>query len=401
MSTRPDRERREERLLERVLELPAAERGAYLDAACDGEPELYRELSALLPFAEGDSGFLRSPVPRPAALDTGATANACPEKIGDYRIVRIVGYGGMAVVYEALQAHPRRTVALKLLCSGSGTDGLARRLAAEAELMGRLHHPGFPQVFEVGVEEHRSPDGAVCRLPFLAMEYVRGERLDRWATGTGHSLRDRLRLFAEVCDAVDHAHRQGVLHRDLKPANILVDEGGHPKVLDFGIARAVDSDREAPIPLTAADQMVGTLAYMSPEQLDPGSGPIDGRTDVYALGVILYQMLAGRPPYNIHQLSIAETARLIEQTRAAPLGSVSRALAGDLETTAAKAMSKDRERRYRSPAEVAADVRRHLAGQPIRARPTSPAVNGGGEAAAADPAPGRADPGTGSPVRCG
>ena len=372
MSTRPDREARAEKLFERALELPAAERDAYLDAACEGEPDLRRELSALLPFAEGDPGFLTSPVPRPAALDSGATADAVLEKIGGYRIVRIVGYGGMAVVYEALQAHPRRTVALKLLCSGPNTDGVVRRFAAEAELMGRLHHPGIAQIFEAGVEEYQSPEGNLHRLPFLAMEYVRGERLDRWAADKGHSLRDRLRLFAEVCDAVDHAHGQGVLHRDLKPANILVDEGGHPKVLDFGIARAVESASETPTPLTGTGQMVGTLAYMSPEQLDADRGRIDARSDVYALGVILYQLLAGRPPYDIHQLGVAEAALLIEQTEAAPLGSVRRELAGDLETIAAKAMAKGRERRYRSPAELAADVRRYLAGQPIRARPASP-----------------------------
>ncbi len=203
----------------------------------------------------------------------------------------------MAVVFEALQDHPRRIVALKLLCSGPSSEGMLRRFASEAELMGRLHHPGIAQIFEAGQEEFQSPEGAVYRLPFLAMEYVRGERLDRWAAAGDRSLSDRLRLFAEVCDAVDHAHRQGVLHRDLKPANILVDEAGHPKVLDFGIARAVGSASEAPTPLTTKGQIVGTLAYMSPEQLDADSARIDALSDVYALGVILYEMLAGRPPY--------------------------------------------------------------------------------------------------------
>ncbi len=370
MIAAPDREAEAEALFQQALELPAGERDAFLDGACAGDPRLRRELSALLPYAVGDTGFLASPVPRPAGLETGVAAGEVPESIGGYRIVRVVGYGGMAVVYEALQAHPRRTVALKLLCPGPTSDRLARRFAAEAELMGRLHHPGIAQIFGAGLEELKSPQGAVHRLPFLTMEYVRGQRLDRWAV-VGRSLRDRLRLLTEVCDAVEHAHRQGVLHRDLKPANILVDETGHPKVLDFGIARAVERDGEAPTPLTGTGQMIGTLAYMSPEQLEADAGRVDERSDVYALGILLYQVLAGRPPYDVQQLPVAVAALLIEDTEPAPLGSVDKRLSGDLETIAAKAMEKDRERRYRSAAALAADLRRFLAGRPIGARPAS------------------------------
>jgi WD40 repeat protein len=269
----------------------------------------------------------------------------------------------MGAVYEAEQDSPRRAVALKVVRPGLATPALLQRFTHEAQILGRLHHPGIAQVYEAGMAE----DGQ----PFFAMEFIRGLALDDYARLRQLTLAERVGLLARVCDAVQHAHEQGVIHRDLKPANILVDEAGQPKVLDFGVARATGADLLTGAGLTQTGQLLGTPNYMSPEQVTADPAAIDHRADVYALGVILFELLAHRLPYHLENRPLAEAARLILEQDPPRLGSIHPELRGDVETIVAKALEKDKARRYAAAADLAADLRRWLAHEPILARPPS------------------------------
>src|SRR5258708_5864846 len=286
-----------------------------------------------------------------------------PFQVGRYRVVCLIGEGGMGAVYQAEQDHPRRTVALKLIKAGLASPSLLRRFKDEAEVLGRLQHPGIAQIYEAGTAE----TGAGPQ-PFFAMEFVAGRPLTSFAAGLG--VRERLELLARVCDAVHHAHQRGIIHRDLKPANILVDQTGQPKVLDFGVARVTDSDAQV-TRQTDIGQIIGTLAYMSPEQVLADPLEIDIRTDVYALGLILYELLAGRLPYTTERARIHEAVEAICEQEAPALGTIDRAYRGDIETIVAKAIEKDKTRRYSSAAELAADIRRFLNDEAIVARPAT------------------------------
>ena len=287
-----------------------------------------------------------------------------PSSIGHYRVVRLLGEGGMGAVYEAEQVNPHRTVALKVIRAGYTSGEMLRRFENEAQALGRLQHPGIAQIYEAGTAE--TPFG---RQPYFAMELVRGESLLKYCDEHKLTVRQRLELFVKICDAVQHAHQRGLIHRDLKPANILVDESGQPKILDFGLARLTDSDAQA-TRQTDVGQILGTLAYMSPEQVLGDPEELDTRSDVYALGVILYEMLAGRMPYRMGR-QVHEIMRSIREEEPSRLSSVNRAYRGDVETIVAKALEKDKTRRYASAAELAADVRRYLHDEPIVARPPS------------------------------
>ena len=227
------------------------------------------------------------------AQGMAVTAAALPATIGRYRIVRLIGEGGMGAVYEAEQDQPRRTVALKVIKPGLASPELLRRFAQEAQVLGRLQHPGIAQIYEAG-----TADTGFGSQPYFAMEFIRGAALRDYADSRHLGLRERLELMVRICEAVQHAHQRGVIHRDLKPGNIIVDEAGQPKVLDFGVARVTDSDTQATLQ-TDVGQLVGTLNYMSPEQVLADPLDIDTRSDVYALGVILYELLSGRLPYQI------------------------------------------------------------------------------------------------------
>ncbi|MFP5229103.1 MAG: tetratricopeptide repeat protein [Acidobacteriota bacterium] len=301
------------------------------------------------------------------AVDKAAASPAAPQtpaSIGRYRILRLLGEGGMGAVYEAEQDQPRRLVALKVIRAGWASPELIRRFEQESQALGRLQHPGIAQIYEAGSAE--TPFGV---QPYFAMELIDGKPLVEYAGEHKLNLRQRLELMTAVCDAVEHAHQRGILHRDLKPANILVGEDGQPKILDFGLARVTDSDAQA-TRQTDMGQLLGTLAYMSPEQVLADPLALDTRSDVYALGVILYELLAHKMPYALSNLlhEAVETIRLAEPQK---LSSADRAYRGDIETIVGKALEKDKERRYSSAAALADDIRRYLRDEPIVARPPS------------------------------
>ena len=284
--------------------------------------------------------------------------------VGRYRIIRILGEGGMGTVYEAEQDQPRRSVALKVIKASLASPELLQRFEQESQALGRLHHPGIAQIYEAGSAE--TPSG---RQPFFAMELIHGLPLTQYANKHKLDFRQRLLLMIQVCDAVQHAHQRGIIHRDLKPGNILVEETGQPRILDFGLARATDCDTEA-TRQTDVGQILGTLAYMSPEQVLADPLALDTRSDVYALGVVLYELLAGKLPYQLSR-QLPQAIRIIQETDPNPLSSVSRIYRGDIETIVAKALEKDKNRRYASAADLAGDMRRYLDDQPISAKPAS------------------------------
>ncbi|MFI5167064.1 MAG: tetratricopeptide repeat protein [Thermoanaerobaculales bacterium] len=321
-----------------------------------------------------------------AAAQQPVAARRLPEKIGEYRILRMLGEGGMGVVYEAEQQSPRRRVAVKIMRQGHFVDDHhARMFHREAETLGRLKHPGIAAIYESGHTE----DGH----DFFAMELVQGQTLDLWLAKrptpmSPPELDLRLRLFRTICDAVNYAHLRGVIHRDLKPSNIIVtdDAGSHVesaaaslpavKILDFGLARIMDADVQGGSMLTEVGMIKGTLQYMSPEQARAEADAIDLRTDVYALGMILYEMLTLRRPYDLARSTLAEAVRVVCEAPPTPLAqawSGTKKPDPDLDTIVGRALEKEPERRYASAAALSEDVERYLTLQPIVARPPSTA----------------------------
>ena len=349
-------------LLEEVRDLPAHRRAAFLDRACGDDRDLRAELESLLEADAGDSRFMKEPLIGPP----DRTDPWIGRTLGNYRLIEVLAAGGMGVVYRAQQEHPRRPVAVKLIRSGAVSAQLLRRFELEADVLGRLDHPGIAQIFEAStVETDTGPQ------PFFAMELIDGPPLNRHAEDRDLRTEERLHLLVKVCDAVNHAHRRGVIHRDLKPANILVREDGQPKVLDFGVARITDADLQATTMHTDLGQIIGTLAYMSPEQVRGHHEELDIRSDVYSLGVLGYELLTGRLPQKLAGKSISEAARIIEHENPSTLGASGGAFAPDLETIIGKCLEKEKSRRYGSAAELAADLRRFLNHEPIAARPPS------------------------------
>jgi tetratricopeptide (TPR) repeat protein/predicted Ser/Thr protein kinase len=302
----------------------------------------------------------------PAPTD-GAPRGELPRAIGPFTILEELGRGGMGVVYRARQSAPSRVVALKVMRPGLISRAAAARFDREAQVLGMLRHPGIGQIYQAG----SAPiDGVGEPVPFFAMELVEGETLTAHAERRQLSARDRLALLAETARAVHHAHAKGVIHRDLKPSNVLVDEHGRIKVLDFGIARLADRDGPGAT-LSETGQLIGTLAYMSPEQVSGAVSDLDTRSDVFALGVIAYELLSGRLPHAVEGRSVVDSLRTIAEGEIKPLSSIDVRLRGDAATIVGKALEKDRDRRYQSADELARDIDRFLRDEPIMARPPS------------------------------
>ncbi|MEE2908294.1 MAG: serine/threonine-protein kinase [Planctomycetota bacterium] len=290
-----------------------------------------------------------------------------PKEIGSYRIVRVLGQGGMGTTYEAVQASPKRRVAVKVIRAGRFTEASKRRFEYETQILARLVHPGIAQIYDAGLWTR--DDGS--ERPFMAMEFVNGTSLIRYADEHDLDMNQRLQLFQKVCAGVQYSHQRGVIHRDLKPDNILVHQNGQPKVIDFGVARLTESDLNFVTQATQVGQLIGTLQYMSPEQVEYDTRDLDIRTDVYALGVILYQLLCGSLPYDLRERAVHEAVRVIQEEPPTNPSTIHRRLRGDLETITLKALEKNRNRRYASADELSNDIRRYIENDPIEARPPS------------------------------
>ncbi len=365
----PDHLARVEALFHEAADLPPHERSALLDERCANHPALRAAVESLL-RAES-SIHSRSFLETPALARLPDSTTQLPSHLGHFRILSLLGQGGMGAVYEAEQDNPRRRVALKVIRSTFLSRELLARFQREAQALALLSHPSIAAIYEAG-----TLDSPHAPTPYFAMEIVQGLPIDAYAHQRHLTIPQRVSLLARVCDAVQHAHSRGVIHRDLKPANILVihpsspDADPLPKVLDFGVARLANPDLAATLQ-TDAGQLLGTLAYMSPEQLDADPSHVDARADVYALAVILYELLVGKPPIDVRGLSIPDAAHAVRNDEPTRAGLASHALRGDLETILHRALEKDPARRYPTPADLAADLRRSLRHQPIHARPPS------------------------------
>lgn len=289
-----------------------------------------------------------------------------PQHIGPFRVIRTIASGGMGVVYEALREQPQQSVAIKLLRHSINSTIQRERFSREAEFLATLHHPSIAQLYDVGMH-----DTGAESMPYFVMELVEsGRSITRHVHDERLPMRDRVELFISVCDAIHHGHTKGVLHRDLKPDNILVDGHGQVKVIDFGVAKALTSDSDA-ARYTSTGQLVGTVHYMSPEQVEGASAQLDERSDVYSLGVVLYEVLTGRLPYIFTKSSIVDAARVIRDTVPTRPSRYVPALKGDLDSILLKALSKRRDSRYASAEEFRDDLNRYLNNKALTTKHTA------------------------------
>ncbi|HSQ55464.1 MAG TPA: protein kinase, partial [Gemmata sp.] len=366
---------------------------AFLCSVCASDPDLRQRVESLLSVYDQDSTFPASPVARPAATANYPGIREAPGTvIGPYKLLEQIGEGGFGVVFMAEQTHPlRRKVALKVLKPGMDTRQVVARFEAERQALALMDHPNIAHVFDGG----ETPGGR----PYFVMELVRGIPITDFCDHNRMGVPERVGLFTRVCRAVQHAHQKGIIHRDLKPGNILVtlhDGTPVPKVIDFGIAKAAGQPLTERTLFTNFAQMIGTPLYMSPEQAQMSSLDVDTRTDIYSLGVILYELLTGKTPFDKERLQTAsyeELRRIIREedparpstrmstqgpaiaTVSANRGSEPRKLSallrGELDWIVMKALEKDRNRRYETAAALAADVERYLAGEAVQAVPPS------------------------------
>ncbi|MDH3785354.1 MAG: serine/threonine-protein kinase, partial [Acidobacteriota bacterium] len=315
-------------------------------------------------------------------------------RVGPYTIVRELGEGGMGVVYLAEQSEPlKRRVALKVVKHGMDTRRVVKRFEAERQALALMDHASIARVYEAGETD--------AGRPYFAMEFIDGEPVTAFCDRQRLDTAGRLELFTRICEGLQHAHQRGIIHRDIKPSNILVtdsDAGSQPKIIDFGVAKATEQSLTDHSAMTALGVLLGTPEYMSPEQADLNPLDVDTRTDVYSLGVVLYELLTGALPYDAGALrkaafdevrrqikevrpsrpstrisELGKRAGALAQSRRADISTLTRRLSGDLDLITMKALEKERDRRYSSPVELADDIRRHLANEPVLARPPSAA----------------------------
>ena len=390
----------DERIFADALDLPAGERARFLHAACEGDSDRRKQIEALLEANDLAENFMVAPrvVLPPEATDLMTAPLPLAEdkletQIGRYKLLQKIGEGGCGVVYMAEQEKPvRRRVALKVIKLGMDTKAVIARFEAERQALAMMDHPNIARVLDAGATE--------TGRPYFVMELVRGVRITEFCDQRQLSAVQRLKLFTQVCLGVQHAHHKGIIHRDLKPANILVtinDGLPVPKIIDFGIAKATQGRLTDCTVFTAFEQFIGTPAYMSPEQAEMSSLDVDTRSDIYSLGVLLYELLTGRQPFDaqtLREAGIDEIRRLIREveppkpsTRLGTLSETDRTtaaklrgtdvpklsllLCGDIDWIVMKALDKNRERRYETASALAADISHHLRHEPVLARPPS------------------------------
>jgi serine/threonine protein kinase len=390
----------EEVIFAEALIVPPGERGRYLDGACRGDAALRQRIEALIQAHESAGGFMAAPRQTSPADSAPTSSPAGPAdhegtRIGRYKLLQKLGEGGCGVVWMAEQEEPvRRRVALKVIKLGMDTKTVIARFEAERQALALMDHPNIARVLDAGATE--------AGRPFFVMELVPGVPITKYCDQHNLPTSARLGLFTQVCQAVQHAHQKGIIHRDLKPSNILVtlhDGEPTPKVIDFGIAKATQGRLTDHTLFTAFEQFIGTPAYMSPEQAEMSGIDVDTRSDIYSLGVLLYELLTGRQPFDpksLLQAGLDEIRRIIREVeppkpstrlntltnsdrdsiarqRGIAPAQLSLLLRGDLDWIVMKALEKNRSRRYETANGLAMDIQRHLQNEPVSARPPTTA----------------------------
>jgi serine/threonine protein kinase len=377
----PEQRKRLRELFDAALDLDGSQRAAFLEEACAGDDVVRGELEQLLAAHGSSNSWLDRPLLEGRAGDKAAPTTSWEgRQIGSYHILHQLGSGGMGSVFlaERTIGKVRRQVALKIIRPAFMTSAeMVRRFEQEREILASLDHPNIARLLDIG----STPEG----IPFLVMDYVQGEPIDGWCDSRKIRIPDRLKLFCSACAAIQYAHSRGVIHRDLKPANMLITADGTLKLLDFGIAKVLRTEGDTLTLATRTGAGLMTIEYASPEQIR--GDEIGPQSDVYSLGVVLYELLTGRRPYRIegqmvHALAqaicdeqpvtpstaAAEISPEVSEARAEQPQALRRRLSGDLDSIVMKALRKRPQWRYESPAALAEDVRRHLAGERVSAR---------------------------------